>query len=194
MKKLLTISAIIFFASKVSAQVEFNHSAGLTYLIGHYTFEGVVDGVSVSENSSIGYPGLTYNPRLDYLLNDNMSVSLSLYPTLCFSGSANYNSRSGGSSDSRFAFELPTLIQLNLGHHASRNADGDFGGFFGAGFNFGKYSGMGSLKGFTGMGGVKFYLKEKSIGIRAEFTKPIGLEDNFKATVFGLGILYNFGL
>jgi len=175
MKKVTLFLGVLLSSLFAGAQVEYNHSVGLTYLMGMYSFEGEWAGEYVVENNTFGYPGVTYNARVDYAIDSDLSVSLSAYPTLCFSGSAGYNSRSGATGGSTFAFELPILFQLNMGHHATQDCRSDFGGFVAAGFNMGRFSGIGGIKGFNAQGGIKFFVKDRWYGLRHKYTKPFGL-------------------
>lgn len=194
MKKIFFCLSLFSSSFVLSQDVEFNHSAGFTYLVGMYSYSYVDANIDYSETSVLGYPGVTYNPRLDFKLDRELSLSLTTYPTLCFNKTATYNSRSGGSSSSSFAFEIPTGVQLNFGNHSSTKSRADFGGFIMAGYNFGAYSGIGKMSSITTMAGMKFYIREQAMGIRLEYNIPLGLNkaDNEKLQLFGVGLLYNF--
>lgn len=187
----LSIGSTIF-----SQSMEFNHSAGATYIMGSFS------GGNVSYGRS--YIGITYNPRYDYVLSDEMSVGVSAYPTGCFSFSSNTNSNSGTTSSLSYAFESPILAQFNYGNHSNQNSDMDLGGFVGAGFNFGIYSELGAdgpidQFGDVNVGAGKYAslclqagIKYQAYGLRVQLNKPLGVSDEFKVKLFAIGVLYNF--
>jgi hypothetical protein len=108
MKKLiscLTLLILLFF--KGQSQTEYHHAAG-----GHLLL--AMDSIGGG-----GYGG-TYAARLNVVeIGGNSTVSLSTYPGLGFSGSA--NSRSGGSFS--MSYEIPVLATFNMGKYASEKAD-----------------------------------------------------------------------
>lgn len=185
MKKIYLIAALVFITKSLSAQdVEFNHSAGLTYLLGVYNNTTEF----IDETYGVGYPGGTYNPRIDFKIDREMSFSLTTYPTLCINGSVSSQNGASGS----FAFEIPTGVQLNFGNHSTSRSRADFGGFVMAGYNFGAYSSIGTIHSITGMVGAKFYLKEQALGVRLQYNLPLNLEKTERLQLFGIGLLYNF--
>ena len=157
-------------------------------MIGLYSYTETTDFGTIDGSSTVGYPGITYNPRIDFKLDKEKSISLTAYPTICMSGGV--SSRSGASGS--IAFEMPTGVQLNLGNHSTSRSRSDFGGFFMAGYTFGAYSGIGTLHSVTGMGGAKFYLKEKPVGVRVQYNLPLNLPAGESLQLFGVGLLYNF--
>lgn len=197
MKSLLIALFSLSIGSTIFTQsMEFNHSAGATYIIG--SFSGGNVGIKQ------GYIGATYNPRYDYLLNDDMSIGVSAYPTLSFNYSSNSNSNSGTTSSLSYAFESPILAQFNYGNHATQNNDFDLGGFIGAGFNFGIYSDLGADGPVDQFGAVNVVagkyaslclqagIKYQAYGLRVQLNKPLGVSDEFKVKLFAVGVLYNF--
>lgn len=195
MKKIIIGLALVMSGSLCAQDIEFNHSAGLTYLMGIYSYSQVSDNVDYSGTDAIGYPGITYNPRLDFKLDRELSLSLTAYPTLCLNLHSSYNSRSGASGGGgSVAFEVPAGVQLNFGNHSSSRSRKDFGGFLMTGYNFGAYSGIGTVHSISTMAGMKFYLRDQAIGIRLEYNIPFSLDKslNEKLQLFGVGLLYNF--
>jgi hypothetical protein len=179
LKKTLLIVAIVFgFGISANAQVEYMHSAGISYT-------GFVD----SESSTfMGMPMLTYNPRLNFVLNDAMTISATTYASLGFSGSV--NSQSGGAFS--LGFDLPILAQLNFGHHSSKDNDDRIGGHVGAGYGLGfltaSATGSAVYHGPVLNGGIKFGIGEKvSLGFRLKYQYSLS-----NVHIFGLGALYNF--
>jgi hypothetical protein len=190
MKHVFLCVALLLVGSRVNAQTEFSHSAGGTYILVPYSVSYVADGIDYSGSTVAGFPGLTYNPRLDFVIDRNLSFSLTTYATMALN--ITVNSREGSSGF--FAVQAPLLGQLNFGHHSTARTRSGFGGFVAAGYDFGFYSaGIGVLHGPTVQAGMKFNFRQESYGIRFEYTKPIGLSKGEKAHVFGIGFLYNFG-
>lgn len=203
MKKIILSAVLGLFASQSFAQdTYYAHSVGATYLIGiyQYTYEesitdpfGNTTTVSGSESAGMGYPGLTYNARLDFKLKKELSFSITSYPTICLNVSA--NSRSGVSEGSSAAFEIPTGVQLNFGHHSTTRSRKSFGGYGMLGYNFGAYSGIGTIHSITAQAGIKFEFKDQSLGLRLQYNLPVGgLEKGEKLMMFGGGVLYNFSM
>lgn len=191
MKKIIGVVCVSVLSVVSYAQTEFSHSIGVSYIMGinKYTSspqEIISKGIDESGKYILGYPGLTYNPRLDFVLKENMSVSLTTYPTVAFGGA---NSREGANSS--VAFEVPVVGQLNIGHHASERSKGRLGYYFGGGYNVGMYPGVGMGHGPTVQGGVRFALSKLSFTFRAFGTFPINLQANEKLTLIGGGILLN---
>lgn len=177
-KVLVLVALFLGFNSSVKSQVQFMHSAGITYSYLLASGGGSTVGM--------GVPGITYNPRLGYALNDKMSVCATTYLSLGVSGSA--NSQSGSSL--AYGVELPLYAQFNWGHHATDDSDGGFGLFAAAGYNMGKIGNSnGSFKysGPSVLAGAKFEIIDRSFGVRASYTfAGEGLK------VFNFGALYNF--
>jgi len=152
------------------------HSAGVTY------------NFLVGTSGIAGTPYVTYNPRLNYNLSDDLSVSLTSYVSLGFSGSA--NSQTG--STLAFGVDVPVLVQLNWGHHATKDTDKAFGIHAAAGYDFNILgaagAGIGMLHGLSANVGVKFGIGEKvSLGFRGTYTYALQ-----SAHIFGIGALWNF--
>lgn len=193
MKKIVLGLSMLLSQAFYAQDFEYNHSLGITYLLGIYSFSYQDATVKASENGTQGYPGITYNPRLDLKMDRELSLSFTSYPTLCLSKSTSVNSRAGASSEGYFAFELPTGVQLNFGNHSTSRSRKDFGGFIMAGYNYGFYSGIGSHSSIATMAGCKFYIREQNIGIRLEYNIPLGLNKSIdeRLQLFAVGLLYN---
>lgn len=186
MKKTLLSALLLCGAHFSNAQVEFNHSTGLTYLLVHSVTRESNSLFDYEGTTIAGYPGVTYNPRIDFVLDRNSSISITSYPTLAL----NLSVGSGGSSG-YLALEAPIMGQYNFGNHSTQTTRKDFGGFVACGYNIGFYSANGLLHGPTAQAGVKFYFRDRPMGVRLEYSKPIGLSRGDKANIFGIGLLYN---
>lgn len=189
MKKLLLVLLTYSASNFVFTQeVEFNHSAGATILVGNYYYKNN----NTTESNLAGYPGITYNPRIDFTLGREKSISITTYPTLSANITKTTNSNGYSGSSGYFAFEIPTGVQFNIGNHSTSRSRSDFGGFFMAGYTFGVYSDIGRYNSITGMIGAKFTFRDEPIGIRFQYNLPLNLESGEKFQLFGLGILFNF--
>ena len=63
------------------------------------------------------------------------------------------------------------------------------------GYNFGAYSGIGTIHSITAQAGIKFEFKDQSLGLRLQYNLPVGgLEKGEKLMMFGGGVLYNFSM
>lgn len=195
------ILLIFYFCSFFSiCQIEYNHSAGVSCLIGNFSNQ--------STYVSNSYLGLNYNPRLDFKLHDEVSIGFSFYPTVSYSLNSTNDSRNGGSSSSTFCYEMPMLVQLNLGQNSTIDSEMMVGGFLGAGLNQGTYSGIysdgsqeeggalimstGKYKSLCLQVGTKFIFNDVSYGIRFEYNKPMAIVDLNKVNIYGVGIFMNF--
>ncbi|MGV3632668.1 MAG: hypothetical protein ACO1O6_15795 [Bacteroidota bacterium] len=161
---MLCLSAGTYF----NAQIEFNHSTGATFLL-------------VIQDGYIGlYPGLTYNPRLDFKVHEEVSFSVTTYPTVAANVQYGY-----------FALQVPVLAQVNLGHNSTADSDMPVGFFAGAGYSFGVYSDAGSISGPCLSAGLKFGGMH-SYGIRFEMTQGKKYLDGDRDKVFSGGFFVNF--
>ena len=177
----LVATLFIGSANRTMAQ-SYMHSFGGSYMYAIY--DGNVNGIVAG----------TYVPRLNVAeLSDASSIGIVAPTSLAIS----LNSRVGGS----LAFEVMPGAQLSLGHASTQDADGGFGGYFGAGFGFNSirqdYVGpiiAGSVatttKGPYVSGGFRFpYRGQYSATAGAYFL--VGGND---INVFGLRILLNIGM
>lgn len=169
-------------APQARAQASFMHSAGGVYLLG------------IGSGTVLAMPALTYNPRIHFSIADELGLAVSASPAVGFYGS--FNSRTGG--EGGFGLDLPLNLQLHYGLGSSKESDKGFGMYLGAGFDFatiGSASYWGTTSGrFLGPGfelGVNFYARNNPIGIRTKFLYDVANEN---LGVFGLGIMYHFGV
>ncbi len=199
MKSFFNLS--LYFISFFSlSQVDFNHSLGMTTI--HGRSDEYVAGANTFSNAK-SFVGLTYNPRLDYLLNDNLSVGLSLYPTFCTS----FSKSTGAMIVNKrpIAIEVPLLFQINFGNHSSENSRSRFGGFIGAGINHGIYSIYHTadiqstmyvldnitLNSLCFQAGFTKNQQGKDIGLRFEYNIPLNNNNNLNFMIIGAGVFYD---
>ncbi len=167
-------TVFLSFQSFFYSQLEFNYSLG-----------GAL-GIFVQSNYFNIPLYIQYNPRLDYVFHPEFSVSLTSYPSV--TPMPFFDTR----------YNLPLLLQLNFGTHASRKAHFDGGCFVAAGF--------------TRFGTVKDYYYHKpcfSFGIKAGDERSITFKVDFipnkhtyvggipytqftYSDIFIFGLLYNF--
>lgn len=100
----LLFTIFLGFHTLIYSQIQFNHSAGVAF------------GVFVQSNYLNFAPLLEYNPRLDYVFHAEVSVSLTTHLGI----GRHYN--------------LPLMVQLNLGNHASKESEFPVGIYAAAGF------------------------------------------------------------
>lgn len=180
MKKinLLILSIICIFMQTIisNAQVSFSHSIGASAYIG----------------GDVAAWGLNYSPRVNLIeLGDEMTLSLGTHLGLGMS----YNSREG--SNNSFTLDLPLMAEINFGHASHPETSSSFGGFGGIGYGISKigssdeYGGTyNNAAGLVINGGVRFLVKERSVGAR------IAYMINFKSdakNVLAVGAFYTFG-
>lgn len=118
---LLTVCFALFFTNLATAQTElsFSHKAGLSGYMG----------------PNAGGYGITYSPRLNFLpLGDAGTLSVGTHIGLGISGE--FNSRTGG--EGSFIFDLPLVVELNMGNSSHPDNENNFGGYFGGGFGYSK--------------------------------------------------------
>lgn len=192
MKKIICILGLLVGYTSLSAQTEFSHSAGVSYILGNYKyFASLAQTLAVGKDESgtynQSYPCLTYAPRLDFVLSTESSIGLGLYP----SAGINIATKQRDGQSGIFAAEIPIVAQFNFGHTATERSRRGFGFYIGGGYNVGYYGGIGVNHGPTAQAGTRFQVSDRSIQIRLFATKPLNLSNNETLMYFGGGILYN---
>lgn len=100
--------------------------------------------------------GIVLAPRLFITTRyTDFSVSIDPSPQLLYSFSDSQDF-----SDKLF-YQLPAMLHVNLGHLASKDFHGSFGGFAGAGWNLQLGHGN-SVSGFAFDGGIRFWFLQQS--------------------------------
>ena len=109
--------------------------------------------------TAINYAGLSYSPQLN-LLNDfsDFSIAFGTQLDLGYRLSSNDN-------NSKLMASIPALININLGHLASRDFYSRYGIFGGGGYDFCFIEG-GQQKGFMWSAGVRTWIFKKSFTLR----------------------------
>jgi hypothetical protein len=200
MKKIFVamIFMTLFGGSAALAQT-FMHSLGASILFGNG--KAVDDGAGGSITPTLGLEAITYYPRINLIESDNSSISVGIPLSLGFQGSVNTQT---GSSIA-FGYDLPLVVDYNMGHKSTLDNEAGFGGYIGAGFGYthtsvsisdnylGDYSATANTYGPLVRAGIRFGIpwgeKEYSYTIGGWY--KFGLEkDGFKT--IGINLLWDF--
>src|SRR6478735_5250691 len=182
MRKILLVIGLIFGSFQFS-QAQFIHGIGMTAsgLFGRISKYSAFGGSSY--DFSMSQFSFAYFPRYNFVENDNSSVSVGA-PVALGAGIAS-NSYSGDASF-YFAYEVPVVLDYNIGLKSTEDNDNGFGGYIGAGFSY-YHVGMsesmsadfnGTTYGPLLRGGVRFHIPSK----------------NDDPKVMSLGIFYKKGM
>jgi len=194
MKKSFLFLLVGLLSATVSFSQSFMHGAGFNVVV-----------ATASGGKTAVYEGLSYTPRVNFIEQENLSVSVGIPFTVGLSGS--YNSRNDGYSEGNtlsFMLNAPLLVNLNMGAGSSKENEDRFGYFVGAGFGYhygtfnisdaldGNYAATkSSTVGPVANAGVRIGVGSSGhfIEIRAQYMK--GLKD-YKPNIFGIGAAYGF--
>lgn len=152
-----------------------------------------------TEKFSIFQTLLTYFPRINFIENENSSVSVGAPLGVGFGMVKDLGGNADGVS---FAYDLPAVIDYNFGFKATPESEGTFGGYAGAGFGYFKVNVSSSSFGnFTGAtygpilrGGLRFGSSSESWGGRGltiGLNYKMGMEQS-KLSSYGIAVLYDF--
>ncbi len=194
--KLVLIAFIFTLISitKAGAQ-QLMHSFGLTLSV----LQGTLHGDAGSyESFSLGQSNLTYFPRFNFVENENSSISVGA-PIGVGIGIA--TNTYGNDAGVIFSYDLPLVIDYNIGCKSTMENDRNFGGYFGVGFGYNKvtisessYSDFnGSSYGPLFRAGFRFGSSNESWnghGVTAGVYYKIGLEKD-KLHTIGFNVLYD---
>lgn len=125
---LIAVITVVCTYTKLSAQT-FMHSVGANISV----MSGTVKTESSSSSESIMLTHVSYFPRILITEGENNSLSFGL-PVGAGVGLATdtYNSGSGVF----WSFDVPAVIDYNIGVKSTPENDSRFGGYFGAGFGY----------------------------------------------------------
>ncbi|WP_375561605.1 hypothetical protein ACE193_03375 [Bernardetia sp. OM2101] len=176
------ITFIMFgFSAKAQNDISFSFKAG----VGAYSGGG-----------SAGYAAVL-SPRLNFLsFSEIGTLSVGTHIGLGYSSNSTYNSRTGAEGQSSFVFDLPVMLELNLGNSSSPDNESDFGGFVGAGYGFSKLSNndlnYGGNSATTSGPVLNAGLSYRGVGVRFSYllsTKDAEPGESSR-NVLGLSLLY----
>jgi hypothetical protein len=187
---LLTILCICIYSSRISAQ--FMHGVGVTFsgITGNVTTPSSSSGIGLTQST------ITYFPRYNFVEKENSSISIGAPVGV---GIGLVRNTYGGDVGFSFSYDLPVVLDYNIGARSTADNANRWGGYFGLGFGYFKVNISGSVySNFDGAtygplarGGVRFPASRNddastiSLGV---FFKT-GLEKD-KLTSFGFNMIY----
>ena len=130
--KAITLLMIgIFFLSTRPATAQIMHGVGLTIsVLGGTLHQGAgYESFEIEENN------LTYFPRYNFIEAENSSLSIGA-PVGAGIGIA--TNTIGNDAGILFSYDLPMVIDYNIGCKSTAENDKTFGGYFGVGFGYNK--------------------------------------------------------
>jgi hypothetical protein len=201
MKKRATIKTVwiyfiftLIFIARAGAQ-QWMHSFGLTLSVLQGTLH---EGAGSSETFAVEENNLTYFPRFNFVENENSSISIGAPIGI---GLGLVSNTYGGDAGVIFSYDLPLVIDYNIGCKSTTGNDKNFGGYFGVGFGYNKvnisessYSNFnGSSYGPLFRAGFRFGSSKESWnghGVTAGAYYKIGIDNN-KLYTIGFNVLYD---
>jgi hypothetical protein len=199
MKKCILILSFLLPASMAFSQ-SFMHGVGLDIF------------VTTAKNGNVAAAeGFTYNPRFNFIENEDYSLSVGVPLTIGLSGSysSSYNSYYGSTTDNTLAFmaHIPVILNFNFGAGSSKDNEQRFGFFVGGGlgYYYGKYnqdlvdpSGndytqQATINGVGPAGniGIRIAVGRGTHNVEAKLTFMKAMDDS-KANIYGGGAAFNF--
>lgn len=191
----LTLLLLVGLATVAQAQ-HFTNSAGLTF---EYIY-GTVGGAAPKSNNLILTPYyITYSPRFNMLETGSTSLSIGAPVGIYiggYSGTVNYSqfgfSSTINDSGWLFGYELPVVLDFNLGKGAIRDNDSRLGAYIGTGYSYSRFNIFGShYSNYHGTsigplirGGVRLRLGASAIGSFGMFYKQGREHEQFKTIGF----------
>ncbi|HLK29055.1 MAG TPA: hypothetical protein VKT28_10745 [Puia sp.] len=193
--KLLFILCIFFLSTTTLRAQKLMHSFGLTLSVLQGTLH---EGGNNYESFALEQSNLTYFPRYNFVENENSSISIGA-PIGVGIGIA--TNTYGNDAGVIFSYDLPVVIDYNIGCKSTMENDRTFGGYFGAGFGYNKVSISGSsYSNFNGSSygplfraGMRFGSSNESWhghAVTAGAFYKIGLEKD-KLHTIGFNVLYD---
>ena len=191
----LTLLLLVGLATVAQAQ-RFTNSAGLTF---EYIY-GTVGGAAPKSYNLILTPYyITYSPRFNMLETGSTSLSIGAPVGIYiggYSGTVNYSqfgfSSTINDSGWLFGYELPVVLDFNLGKGAIRDNDSRMGAYIGTGYSYSRFNIFGShYSNYHGTsigplirGGVRFRLGAYNIASFGLFYKQGREHEQFKTIGF----------
>ncbi len=200
--KYVLLLFMCFFIKFVSAQ-SFRHSVGGTVTVMSATIKvpSANPQYSSSPYSEIynfvsEQFGLTYFPRFNFIETKGMSISIG-FP-LTFGVGVASNMLDDEDAGFSVNYDLPAVLDINLGHNSSKKNEKTFGGFIGGGYGYNylgynlSKSGSEKAKSYGPLfhAGASFLIAHKESMTIGIFLKG-GQEFN-KFTTFGIEVFHNF--
>src|ERR1700693_2341623 len=108
------------------------HSFGLTLSVLQGTLH---EGAGNSESIAVEQTNFTWFPRFNFVENENSSISVGAPIGVGIGITTNTY---GNDAGLLFSYDLPLVIDYNIGCKSTMENDKNFGGYFGAGFGYNK--------------------------------------------------------
>jgi hypothetical protein len=156
------------------------------------------EGPGNSESISLTESNLTWFPRFNFVENENSSISIGAPIGVGIGITTNTY---GGDAGVQFSYDLPVVLDYNIGCKSTSDNTATFGGYFGVGFGYNKvnisessYSDFnGSSYGPLFRAGCRIGSSKESWnghGVTVGVYYKIGLESN-KLHTIGFNVLYD---
>jgi hypothetical protein len=195
LKKILMPVIIMLAVHQNIFSQEFMHSVGGTISV----LSGTLGNPGETSSFSMMQTNFTYFPRYNFIENENSSFSIG---APVGAGIGVVSNTYGGDAGVSFAFDVPVVLDYNLGFKATSESSNYFGGYFGAGFGYYHVTVTGSQYfDFNGTsygplvrGGVRIGSSNESWGdhgLTIGIFYKKGLEKE-KFNTFGFNVLYDF--
>lgn len=174
--KFLFLLTILFTSKILLSQISFSHSGFVGFYVSGATHSG-------------GY-AFIYSPRLNFLeLGDEKTLSIGTHLGLGFSGTTNTPSGFLGA----LLFDIPLLLELNIGDFANNETRSENGAFIGAGIGYNKMANSESYSLPMNSFGPVFNLGFRKKALTIRFSFLLNTIDNGE-NIFGFALLHNFGM
>lgn len=192
-KNIFLLAVIAVFSANLRAQsIMQSFGATISGLSGKINTQYSSSGFSMTQTN------LTYFPRYNFIENDNSSVSIGAPVGIGIGLATN---TFGSDVGVAFAYDLPLVLDYNIGCKSTMENENTFGGYFGVGFGYYKVNISGSsYSDFKGTsygpmlrGGVRIGSDKESWsghGITIGIFYKEGLEAD-KLKTFGFNVLYD---
>lgn len=162
---------LLCFACNRTFSQKLMHSYGATI--------SVVSGTDIT----LSQTNLCYFPRYNFVENENSSISVGLPVGI---GIGITNSTYGSDAGVSFAYDLPLVVDYNIGCKSTSENESTFGGYFGVGFGYYKVTiSQSEYSNFTGA----TYGPMARAGIRFGSSN-----ENWKGHGIAIGMFYKNGL
>ena len=193
----LVLMAFIFTLTSMSraGAQQLMHSFGLSISVLQGTLH---EGPGNSESFAVEQNNFTWFPRYNFVENENSSISIG---TPLGIGIGIVSNTYGDDAGVLFSYDLPVVIDYNIGCKSTKENENNFGGYFGVGFGYNKVNiSESSYSDFNGASygplfraGFRFGSSNESWnghGLTAGVYYKIGL-DKDKLHTIGFNILYD---
>ncbi len=133
MFKKLFFFALLVAMIKVSSAQSLRHSFGETVSVMH----GTMQDQYYQQDLTLIQSNLSYFPRLSFLETEKTSLSIGVPLGIGF---GMYSDTYASDEGLYFSFDVPVVLDFNIGCNSSKENTNGFGGFVGVGFGFQKVS------------------------------------------------------